>query len=153
MWPNPQETADLVTFTEEILNGKLHFLSHVRPQKSFQKTLKLLSLLCWWIIIDISHFDLQNVFSTGILRKMCSENMQQIYRRIPIAKCDFNKVAKITLWHGCSPVNLMHNFRIPFYEKNYGGMLLDKYIWFLSFTSILYIYWHHVDRQETKFWI
>ena len=26
MWPNPQETADLVTFTEEIFNGKLHFL-------------------------------------------------------------------------------------------------------------------------------
>ena len=26
MWPNPQETADLVTFTEEILNGKIHFL-------------------------------------------------------------------------------------------------------------------------------
>ena len=27
MWPNPQETADLVTVTEEILNGKVHFLS------------------------------------------------------------------------------------------------------------------------------
>ena len=26
MWPNPQVTADLVTFTEEILNTKLHFL-------------------------------------------------------------------------------------------------------------------------------
>ena len=26
MWPNPQEPADLVTFTEEILNGKLQFL-------------------------------------------------------------------------------------------------------------------------------
>ena len=26
MWPNPQFPADLVTFTEEILNGKLHFL-------------------------------------------------------------------------------------------------------------------------------
>ena len=26
MWPNPQETADLVTFTEEFLNGKLFFL-------------------------------------------------------------------------------------------------------------------------------
>ena len=26
MGPNPQETADLVTFTEKILNGKLHFL-------------------------------------------------------------------------------------------------------------------------------
>ena len=26
MRPNPQETADLVTFSEETLNGKLHFL-------------------------------------------------------------------------------------------------------------------------------
>ena len=26
---NPQETTDLVTFTEEILNGKLHFLCSV----------------------------------------------------------------------------------------------------------------------------
>ena len=26
---NPQETADLFTFAEEILNGKLHFLSNV----------------------------------------------------------------------------------------------------------------------------
>ena len=29
MWPNPQETAHLVTYTEEILNGKLHFLCSV----------------------------------------------------------------------------------------------------------------------------
>ena len=29
MWPNSQETADLVTFTEEILNGKLHFSCRV----------------------------------------------------------------------------------------------------------------------------
>ena len=26
MWPYLEETADLVTFTEEITNGKLHFL-------------------------------------------------------------------------------------------------------------------------------
>ena len=26
MWTNPQFPADLVTFTEEILNGKFHFL-------------------------------------------------------------------------------------------------------------------------------
>ena len=29
MWPNPQFSADLATFTEEILNGKLHFLCSV----------------------------------------------------------------------------------------------------------------------------
>ena len=26
MWPNPQFSADLVTFTEDDLSGKLHFL-------------------------------------------------------------------------------------------------------------------------------
>ena len=40
MSPNPQETADLVTFSEEILNGKFHFLwseaslDHLRPMIS-----------------------------------------------------------------------------------------------------------------------
>ena len=26
MWPNPQETEDLITLTEEVPNGKLRFL-------------------------------------------------------------------------------------------------------------------------------
>ena len=30
MRPNPQENADLLTFTEEILNRKLHFLSSIK---------------------------------------------------------------------------------------------------------------------------
>ena len=30
MLTNPQKTADLVTFTGEILNGKLHFLGSIR---------------------------------------------------------------------------------------------------------------------------
>ena len=29
MWPNPQFPADLVAFTEEMLNGKLHFLYNI----------------------------------------------------------------------------------------------------------------------------
>ena len=32
MWPNPQKTADLVTYPEEILNGKLHFLRCALPK-------------------------------------------------------------------------------------------------------------------------
>ena len=35
MWSNTQETADLVTFTEEILNGKLLFLCRVRFKAMF----------------------------------------------------------------------------------------------------------------------
>ena len=30
----------------------------------------------------------------GVPKKRCSENMQQIYRRTPMLKRDFNKVAK-----------------------------------------------------------
>ena len=33
MWTNLQKTADLVTFTEEVLNGKLQFLCSVYPGK------------------------------------------------------------------------------------------------------------------------
>ena len=32
MSANPQDTADLVTFNEEIFNGKLHFLCSVRAE-------------------------------------------------------------------------------------------------------------------------
>ena len=39
-----------------------------------------------------SYFDRQP--SRGVLIERCSENMQQIYRRTPTPKCDFNKVAK-----------------------------------------------------------
>ena len=34
MWTYPQETADLVAFTEAILNGKLHFLCSVTTSTS-----------------------------------------------------------------------------------------------------------------------
>ena len=37
MWPNPQETTDLVTVTEEILDGKPFFVQWLRneEQKNF----------------------------------------------------------------------------------------------------------------------
>ena len=38
----------------------------------------------------------------GILRKRFSENMQQIYRRTTLPKCDFNKVAKQLYWNRTS---------------------------------------------------
>ena len=38
--------------------------------------------------------------SCGVLRKRCSENKQQIYRRIPMPKFDFNKVAEVFLGKG-----------------------------------------------------
>ena len=68
--------------------------------------------------------------SRVLLKKKCSENMHQIYRRTPMPKCDFNKVAllsnfiEIALRHGCSPVNLLRIFRIPFLRNTSGRLLL-----------------------------
>ena len=58
MWPNPQETADLVTFTEavlitftdEILNVKLHFLC------SFNYLLKVIYLKSKFILKFVTLF-------------------------------------------------------------------------------------------------
>ena len=36
--------------------------------------------------------------SRDVLRKRCSENMQQIYRRTPMPKCDFNNLASIYMF-------------------------------------------------------
>ena len=71
---------------------------------------------------------MQKQSSRGVLGKKCSENMQQIYRRTPKPKCDFNKVAcnfvEIILLHGCSPVNLLHIFRTRFPKDTPGQLLL-----------------------------
>ena len=47
-----------------------------------------------YVIPHSSDCNLQKQPYRGDLRKWCSENMQQIYRKTPVPKCDFNKVAK-----------------------------------------------------------
>ena len=56
-----------------------------------------------------------------VLRKRCSKNMKQIYRRTPMPKCDF------TLRHGCSPVYLLHIFRTSFTRSTTWWLLLHTY--------------------------
>ena len=47
-------------------------------------------------------------------------------------KCDFNKFAlnfvEIALRRGCSPANLLHIFRTPFYKNISGGLLLQIFV-------------------------
>ena len=70
--------------------------------------------------------------SRGVFRKRCSESMQQIYLRTSMTKCDFNKAAllcnftEITVRYACSPVNLLHFFRIPFRKNTTVQLLLEK---------------------------
>ena len=83
-------------------------------------------LFITWDALDMIDWIL--IFSTIIKkqppsvvpRKRRYENMQQIYRRTPMPKCNF----KITLRHGCSPVNLLLIFRTPFLKNTTGCLLL-----------------------------
>ena len=60
MWPNSQLPADLVTFTEEFLNGKLHFLCGVICSFQIQyddRTIDWLDLLhvtYWWYLYSLN---------------------------------------------------------------------------------------------------
>ena len=88
----------------------------------------------------------------GVRRKLCSENMPQIYRRTPMPKCDFNKVAKqsnvieIALRHGCSRANLLHIFRKPFPKNSSGGLLLVLQ----TFVSQTLIQWKYKWRVHVQ---
>ena len=79
----------------------------------------ILMLLCFFVKL------VQKQPSGGVHRKRCSENMQQIYRRAPMPKCD-----------GCSPVNLLHIFSTPFI-KNTSGWLLLLVLWVLGTYSLV----------------
>ena len=94
--------------------------------------------------------NVQKYPSKSVFRKRCSENMQQIYKRTPMPKCDFNKVAlhcnfiEITLRRGCSPVNVLHMFRIPFLKNTSGRLLLnvcrrhESFLWAYGIKKIVF---------------
>ena len=77
--------------------------------------------------------------SRDVIRKWCSENMQQTYRRTSMPKCDFNKVAKQLVWNHTSAwvfsCKFAAIFRTPF-SKNISGRLL-------LFLPAIYSYIHY----------
>ena len=99
--------------------------------------------------------NLQKQPPKGVPRKRCSENIQQIYRRTSMPRCDFNKVAcvisiklqsnfiEIAPRHGGSPVSLLHIFRIPFLKNTSGWLLLNLYFAMIFEKEEL----HHRSRQ------
>ena len=80
--------------------------SLIREQVEKQKTKNLLCELLKY---------LQKQPSRGVLRKRCSENMQQIYRRTTMVR------------HGCFPKSLLHIFRAPF-PKNTSGLAASAFV-------------------------
>ena len=71
MWPNPQEIADLFTFTEKIHNEKLHFLCSANCQKKgkFFRGMKKSSTVSSQNITTFGTVVSDQKISTGNLKK------------------------------------------------------------------------------------
>ena len=145
----PEYVFSLLSYLSSVLN--IHTVLKLPKYRVFSGpnvgTYGLEKLRIWTIFTQW-----QKQPARGVLRKSCSENMQRIYRRTPMSKCDFNKVEennfielcnfatllnlhfgmgfllnfiKITLRHGCSPVNSLHIFWTTFPKNTFGRLLLN----------------------------
>ena len=83
-------------------------------------------------LLHVIAFHLLKQPTRSVLRKRCSENMQQVYRRTPMSKCDFNKAA--------TQLNFLHIFRTTFSRNTSGGLLLHLLI--KSFHTNISLYFN-----------
>ena len=59
-----------------------------------------------------------------VLRKRCSENIQQIYWRTPMPKCNFNRVAKQLYWN-CTSAWVFSCKFVAYFQNNF----LREHVW------------------------
>ena len=91
-------------------------LFHAASKKIFLRE----PLPSWkWIILPLNLGILLKQPPRGVLKKSCSENKQQIYRRTPMPKCDFNKVTLQIYWNHTSAWVFSCNFAAYFQNTFY----------------------------------
>ena len=82
--------------------------------------------------------------------------MQQIYRRIPMPKCDFSKVVLQLNWNHTSTwvfsCDLLHIFRTPFSKNISGGLLLCLACWWKLISSLFAITILTFPIEHEGFW-
>ena len=100
MWPNPQETADLVTFTEEILIGKLLFFVQCDGLLSICTLWCTLTIFCYFIYIffmsqsrHIALFSYCTFFMTHFIGMVALLESFQFFSGYVLLSCCFYRVA------------------------------------------------------------
>ena len=98
----------------QFLNNHIFHVSLMKVRSLFwKKILIYMNIIMIWflkVILAFNNSDVpdsecdneQKQPSTGILIKRCSDNMQLIYRRPPMPKCDFSKVTFQIYWNHTS---------------------------------------------------
>ena len=118
MRANSQFPKDLFIFTKEIIDGKLHFTHFLFI--IFRRRVYDFCKLCKTPRV-------QKQPSRAILRKRCSENMQQINKRTPMPKCDCSKVA---------------------FPKNTPGWLLLRVVFISKFMLLTFLFKNQNKHDE-----
>ena len=72
--------------------------------------------------------NLQKQPSRGVFKKTCCENIQQIDRKTPLRKCDFNKVAMELYWNHTS--GRVFSCKFAAYFQN---TFSEEYLWTVAF--------------------
>ena len=120
MWPNPQFSADLVTFTEGIFNGKLHFLCSA----------KIINNRLTFVSTDNVKCEKQ-----VLRKKRCSYKFRKIHRSHSLCQSlFFTKVAvlraatllKNRLWQRWFRLNFAKFLRTPFPQNTSERLLLKE---------------------------
>ena len=83
--------------------------------------------------------------SRGVLRKRYSENMQQIYRRTPTSKCEFNK-----LHFGMGVLLYIKFAACMFWEHIFLRTPLDGCFWYRLFSTFSSCIWKGVNLHSWK---
>ena len=90
----------------------------------------------------VRRFTIQNseAATQSALKKRCSENMQQIYRRKPAPKCDFNKVALQLYWNHTS--TWVFSCKFAAYFRN---TFSQEHLWVAAFENLTFQMYHTLN--------
>ena len=138
MWPNPQEIANLVTFSEEILNGKLHFLC---------------SVICMYVFISV-YMGHMEIWASGIgigikiqrlsftqLKLPCELKVSSIYWY-----ADSSPAGQFPDWHFAEDISPTGNFpeghfpdwTFPWTDISPTGHFPDPIFWWVFFLVFFF---------------
>ena len=103
--------ADLITFTEEILNGKVHFLCSVSLSSVTEAVVRRYAIKK--VSLEISQNSQENT---------CASEFFLI--KLQVLGLRSATLLKRTLWHRCFPVNFAKFLRTPFLTEHLRWLLL-----------------------------
>ena len=151
MWPNPQKTADLVTFTQEILNRELHFfysdssyvanttsikLSPTRAMASFCFFLSIILDALAAFLIDvksnkaISESPLDSFLNSSggswwSVAKLTADKVKSTNFVLSILDFDNKSLGSLESWNE-NEKDFSWNFSIPEHYANLVSMILKS---------------------------